>query len=527
TQNKTKNGVIYYRVSTEDQAQFGVSLEHQQNDCSRFAERTGVKVIKKFHDDGISAKTTNRPGLQAMLKYCTTHSNKIDSVIVYKVDRLSRNLNDYTNILVLLSKLKIKLESSTEAIDETPTGRYIGNIMAASAQFDNDVRSERVSSCMMTKAEKGFWCWKASFGYLNTLDEIGRKTVILDPQRAPLIGWGLEKFATGLYALEDVRRMLNKRGLRTWRGKEISPQLMNRMVRNKFYIGIMAVKGQEIIGQHEHLVDETIFWKCQEILQQRSRGENISRQSHNEHFPLRHFVVCAYCGRPMTAGFSTGNGGSYPYYKCYHKKCPSKKSKSVSKEKFESEFVEYLENIKGKDAFLKPFKAVILDVWKKKYKELNKDRLRLTKRIEDLEQEKLRLIDMKKKDLLDDEDFKISFAVVKDSIKKEQIALTETQVEDFNIDEAVDYVFSLIGTLPKFWQEANYEQKIQLQGLIFPKKPMYHFSGFATTQLSPILAEKQAFDRNNSSKVDPRGIEPRRPDVKSDLGTFPGPTVKL
>tara|TARA_Y100000310_G_C20593458_1_gene769297 strand:- start:535 stop:1362 length:828 start_codon:yes stop_codon:yes gene_type:complete len=274
----------------------------------------------------------------------------------------------------------------------------------------------------------------------------------------------------------------------------------------------MTTKGEEIVGTHEHLIDKATFWKCQEVLEKRGGGDNISRKCNDEHFPLRHFVVCAYCGRPLTAGFSTGrHGGRYPYYKCYNGQCPSKKSKTVRKEKLETEFIDYLKNIKGKDKFLGAFKAVILDVWKKKYKELNSDRERLSGSIMDLEQEKLKLIDMKKKDLLDDDDFKEAFAVIKEDIKKKQVALAETQVEDFNVDEAVEYVFNFIGTLPSFWQEANYEQKIQLQGLIFPEKPIYHYPGFATPQLSPIFAERQAFEEMKSSVVTPRGLEPLLP----------------
>src|SRR5680860_900763 len=128
---KNKKAIIYYRVSTEDQAQFGVSLEQQKNNCLSFAEREGWEVVKSFHDDGVSAKTVERPSLQAMLQYCSKNYKQIDYVVIYKVDRLSRNVNDYSNILFLLNKLNIKLVSTTEAIDDTPIGKFVGNIMAA------------------------------------------------------------------------------------------------------------------------------------------------------------------------------------------------------------------------------------------------------------------------------------------------------------------------------------------------------------------------------------------------------------
>ena len=87
-------GIIYYRVSTEDQAQNGVSLEQQKNYCLEYAKNHEIEIIKLFHDDGVSAKTTNRKGLQELLSYCQKNYKNIDSVIVYKIDRLSRNVKD-------------------------------------------------------------------------------------------------------------------------------------------------------------------------------------------------------------------------------------------------------------------------------------------------------------------------------------------------------------------------------------------------------------------------------------------------
>ncbi|MFA5753825.1 MAG: recombinase family protein, partial [Patescibacteria group bacterium] len=184
---KNKKAIIYYRVSTEDQAQFGVSLEQQKNNCLSFAEREGWEVVKSFHDDGVSAKTVERPSLQAMLQYCSKNYKQIDYVVIYKVDRLSRNVNDYSNILFLLNKLNIKLVSTTEAIDDTPIGKFVGNIMAANAQMDNEIKGQRVSACMLEKVKQGVWCWKAPFGYKNSRDEFNRKVITIDEKRAELI----------------------------------------------------------------------------------------------------------------------------------------------------------------------------------------------------------------------------------------------------------------------------------------------------------------------------------------------------
>lgn len=505
-----KKGIIYYRVSTEDQAQFGVSLEQQKKNCLSYAESNHIEVVKMFHDDGVSAKTTDRPSLQEMIEYCSQKSNAIDCVIVYKIDRLTRNVNDYTNILFLLNKLGIRLISTTEAIDSTPIGKFIGNVMAANAQLDNDIKSQRVSACMLEKIEQGHWCFKAPLGYLNSRSEINKKIIILDEKRAPVIKWAFEEYATGLHTLEEIRQKVNGRGLIGWKGKEVSSQLISKIITNKFYIGLMTINGKEYEHSHDKLVEKEIFNKCQNILKGRTRGENISRSQAKELFPLRHFVICAYCGRPLTAYISTGRwGGKYPYYRCYSKNCPSKKS--IAKNKIETDFKNYLETIIPKDSFLKAFKATILDVWKDEYKNLNQDRQNKIKRIEELKEEKLKLIDMKKRDLLPDEDFKEAFDKLKSEIDVREGDLSEVKLEEFNIDEAVDYVFDFIRTLPEYWEHATFEQQIKVQGLIFAEKPVYDYIKFQTPKLSPILQIKKDLALTNSSLVAPTGIEPVLP----------------
>lgn len=263
----------------------------------------------------------------------------------------------------------------------------------------------------------------------------------------------------------------------------------------------METKREEYKGTHERLIDETIFYKCQAILRRNNRGENISLSRPADAFPLKHFVVCAFCGRPLTAYFSTGRwGGRFPYYRCYNKNCASKKS--VAKKKLEEDFLLYLQGIKHTDRFTRAFKATILDVWENEYKRINRDRKSQIEKIEDLKEEKTKLIEMKKKELLPDDDFKEAFDRLKSEIDIKESGLSETKLEEFNLDEAVDYVFDYIRTLPSNWQEASYEQKIKLQGLIFAEKPVYDNEKFQTPKLSPILAIKKELALTNSSLVD-------------------------
>ncbi|MCK5475436.1 MAG: recombinase zinc beta ribbon domain-containing protein [Candidatus Pacebacteria bacterium] len=272
----------------------------------------------------------------------------------------------------------------------------------------------------------------------------------------------------------------------------------------------MTVKDKEYENNYEHIISDQTFFKCQNILNKKNKAENISTNQPNENFPLKHFVVCAYCERPLTAYFSTGRwGGKYPYYRCYNRNCDSKKS--IAKEKLEKAFLQYLEDITPKTTYLNIFKINIIDTWKRRYKELNQYRQNALKELEKLKTEKIELINMKRKELLSDEDFKEVFDKLKQEIFNKQIVLSDDEIEEFNIDETVSHVFDFIANIPKYWRKANFNQKIKIQGLIFPEKPIYDYKKFQTPQISPVLAIKKRSYDLKSLMVPPRGIEPLLP----------------
>lgn len=113
--------------------------------------------------------------------------------------------------------------------------------------------------------------------------------------------------------------------------------------------------------------------------------------------------------------------------------------------------------------FIRTFKATIIDVWEREYKNINENRQKKLKRLEELRPEKTSLIDMKKCDLLPDDDFTEAFNRVKRDIEINEADVCENVFEEFNIDEAVDYVFGFIKSLPEYWQRTTFEQQIKLQ----------------------------------------------------------------
>jgi site-specific DNA recombinase len=131
--------VIYVRVSTKEQTE-NLSLPTQLRACEEYCRRQGYEIFERFHEEGESAKTTDRSQLQNLLKYCRTRKGKVHFVVVYNLTRFPREKYDHFALRAHLKSLGISLRSAIEPIDDTSTGKLMEGVLTAFAQFDNDVR---------------------------------------------------------------------------------------------------------------------------------------------------------------------------------------------------------------------------------------------------------------------------------------------------------------------------------------------------------------------------------------------------
>ena len=162
-----KRAVIYVRVYTKEQVDEGNSLSTQQKICTDYATRNGYDIAEVFIEQGESAKTADRTELQRMLRYCAEKKNGIKAVIIYKLDRLSRNTDDYSQLRILLKRYGVEIKSTSEHFENTPVGRFMENTIANVAQFDNDIRAERCAGGMKDAMRDGRYVWSAPIGYDN------------------------------------------------------------------------------------------------------------------------------------------------------------------------------------------------------------------------------------------------------------------------------------------------------------------------------------------------------------------------
>ena len=425
---------------------------------------------------------------------------------MYKLDRFSRSVHDSSILEFQLAKYGIEVKSATETFDSsTSSGKLNKHVLMAFAQFDNDMRAERTTEGMRRGVvDDGKWYWPPPIGYKRI---VGAGKIEVDLVSSPLVNKIFEEFSKGIYTQQEMIELSKKIGLRSTKGKEISNQTIHKMLRSEVYIGKFNCTYGELDWPHLAVVPSDIFWKCQDILE-RQKLKGKKKYKNKKIFPLQGFIKCVHCGRPLTAYSGPNRHGKYYYYyTCYQKGCLGKKS--INKEKVEDAFVGCLREITPKEEFLKLFKEVICDVWHKEYKKLNLNRTELEKKLQQLKDKKINYIDMKGRGLLDDNDFTDSLCLIKQNISDVEIDISKTQVEEFDVDVAVNYCFKLIKDIPQYWQQADFDTKLKIQAMIFPEKPIYDYEKFRTPVLSCIFSTKNACRNDRRSLVGPRGIEPR------------------
>lgn len=255
-----------------------------------------------------------------MLAYL--RANHVQFVIVHKVDRLARNRADDVVITMAIEKSGATLVSCSENIDETPSGLLLHGIMSSIAEFYSRNLATEVVKGMNQKVQTGGTVGKAPVGYLHIRKiEEGRemRTVGLDPERAPLVLWAFETYATGDWTLRRLLNELRERGLTSRPGprtpaKPVGMTVLHRMLNNPYYIGVVTYQGVSYPGKHEPLVSAQLFEQVQSVLKAHNyAGE---RQYIHNHY-LKGSIFCGTCGARLAVSNSRNRHGKvYDYFYC-------------------------------------------------------------------------------------------------------------------------------------------------------------------------------------------------------------------
>ncbi len=322
-----KRAAAYIRVSTTQQATRdgdpeGYSIPAQRDACQRRAESLDAFIVAdaEYVDRGASATSADRPALKKLLERIATRRD-IDYVIVHKVDRLARNRLDDAIIGAQIKAAGARLVSVSEAIDESASGALLHGIMATIAEYhSNNLRTEVLKGTVQ-KAQGGGTPHMAPLGYLNVKNVVGGtivRSIELDPERAPLMRWAFEAYATGEWSITQLLRELTERGL-TNRASANRPERpvhrsrLHKLLTDSYYMGIVTYRGVQYEGKHQALVSPQLFDKVQELLNASNlAGERKVKYRHH----LKGTVFCQRCEARMSLSRFVGHGGKYFYFYC-------------------------------------------------------------------------------------------------------------------------------------------------------------------------------------------------------------------
>lgn len=510
-------GIIYTRVSTKEQAQNQTSLESQEKECQAFARKQNVAIPLEniFRERGESAKFIDRTELQRLLKFVKDHRSKISVLYIWKIDRLARNLGDYYGIKVALAKYDVKIVSVTEPIEDDPVGRFLEAILAAAAQFDNEIRAIRTITGMRVRVEQGKWPHSAPIGYKKIN---GR--VVEDPIFGPKIKDILIKFSQGQTTLAEIARYAYDLGVKTKSDRPKSTDAMKKILQNLIYAGYTRNKLSEKInkGAHRALVEEEIIHLNIEIIQGTKKTYTLRG---DELFPLRGSLLCSNCNKTLTASSPRGRSGThYPLYHCNQPSCKKKvtgKKASADADVAHMHFRELLYGLRPLEGITKLYKEIVLRAWNEEYGRAVENANRIHNEIDRYRQLRQSTIEKFTLDKITEEDKDAQITTIAQAIqdlKDEQIEADQYVNEK---EEIIDDAMVFIKTPDIFWNRANLHVRQDIQKLLFPDGIKYDFkTGFGTVQLSPFLSvitnKKDLSAKEKSPLVTPRRIELRLPD---------------
>ena len=300
---------IYPRVSTEDQSRFGFSLDEQEESLKRLCEWKGYKIYKVYREEGVSAKSMNRPKFKEMIQ--DMKDGKINKILVYKLDRLTRSIQDLETICKLLEEYKCDLESECEEINtSTPTGVFFMRMTTILAQLEIERTSERTKFGLMGAAKKGHFSGKAPIGYRKI-----NKELVIDEVESEVVKDIFKSYLSGLSVCTITKRLNEKNVLnRNWRTTTI-----DRMLSNYIYAGNYQhrkrIQNEETILLED--VCHAIIDKHDFELVQKQKEKNLKNYTRKHTYVYMQKIVCSKCNKIMGGSSTTSkNKPTQIYYKC-------------------------------------------------------------------------------------------------------------------------------------------------------------------------------------------------------------------
>ena len=459
---------IYCRVSTDEQAEFGYSIDERKRLLEEWCKVNDYIIYKCYCDRGISGKNIkDRPALKELLS--DAKAGKFDMVISWKINRVGRKLEDVLKIVNILEKNNITFKSYSEPFEtDTPAGRMQFQMMALIGEFERGTIALNVKMGMIAKAKTGNWCGGRVLGYdlvpNNSPEEEkkGKNKLEINEKEAEIVRFIFNEYSKGK-GYKAITNQINKLGYKTKKGNNFSVGSIRDKLTNPVYIGEIRYNVRQnwsekrrrninpnpirVKGKHEAIIDRELWDKVQLILE--SKKGKPSRIYDGE-YPLTGILRCPKCGAGMVISRTTntladGTKKRIAYYCCGNWKNKGTSvcnSNTIRVDKANEYVFKKIEELVSNEAMIK---AVVKNINKER-----KDKVKPAKRLlgdidkelEKLDKRKRKIFEAYEDDILTKEEFQIRKDELNEKIRileEEKKPLLNTISED--VSEEIPYEF--------------------------------------------------------------------------------------
>jgi site-specific DNA recombinase len=302
---------LYTRISTDEDHQ-PTSLGTQRERLERYCQAMEDWHIAAAFEDQATGTTLERPGLQAALDLA--RQGRIELLLVYRVDRLSRKVRQLAAFCEELDQLGVVLKSATEPFDTgSPAGRMMLQMLGVFAEFEHATIVDRVTAGLERRVREGRWMGRRiPYGYTRDPDS---KALLPCPVRAPVLRHIFALYTQERQGTTSIARTLEAEGAPPPRQHGWSPNALQVILANPAYLGLIRWNDKLYEGQHEPLIEKDTFKQAQQILARRFKDATL-RRGNPTPFLLSGLVRCQHCGRAYVGTSAHGRNARYTYYAC-------------------------------------------------------------------------------------------------------------------------------------------------------------------------------------------------------------------
>ncbi|ELC8381606.1 recombinase family protein [Clostridium perfringens] len=493
---------IYCRVSTEEQSENGYSIDEQERLLEEWCKKMGYVIYKCYSDRGISGKNIkDRPALKELLS--DAKAGKFDMVISWKINRLSRKLEDVLKIVNLLEKNNITFKSYSEPFEtDTPAGRMQFQMMALIGEFERGTIAQNVKMGMIAKAKYGNWCGGRVLGYdlvpNNSPEEEkkGKNKLEINEKEAEIVRFIFNEYSKGK-GYKAITNKMNKLGYKTKKGNNFSVGSIRDILTNPVYIGEIRYNVRQnwsekrrrninpnpirVKGKHEAIIDRELWDKVQLILE--SKKGKPSRIYDGE-YPLTGILRCPKCGAGMVISRTTntladGTKKRIAYYCCGNWKNKGTSvcnSNTIRVDKANEYVFKKIEELVSNEAMIKAVVKSINKERKDKVKPAKRLLGDIDKELEKLDKRKRKIFEAYEDDILTKEEFQTRKDELNEKIRtleEEKKPLLNTISDEVSEDIPYEFIKDILMNFSKILNSSvSREQQKKLLHMIISEITM-------------------------------------------------------